>query len=178
MSDARQSTRAAVDAGADRYFPTIMRNVNAQLAEAERQLAMVDYRGAEQQALAAKSEALWVRGMVLALTSSVEIVAQAERITKLELNAHSTLRQALNAALQGDEAVAMVLAEQARREADLALENHDLEQAQILATNLHGQTQHLQSTALREALESAEEAIQQHEGHRAYSLLVPYAPPP
>ncbi|CAK0738007.1 putative Lipoprotein [Gammaproteobacteria bacterium] len=178
MSDARQSVRAAADVEADRYFPTLMKDVVAQLTTAEKRLAVADYRGAEQQALAAKSDAVRVRGMVLTLTSTMELITQAERITQLKPSTRAILQQALNAALQGGEAVAMVLAEQARQEAESALEEHDLERAQTLAANLRSQSEPTQNAELRAALENAEAAIQRREGHQAYGLLAPYAYPP
>jgi hypothetical protein len=175
MSDARQSARAAIDAGADHYLPTIMERIDDQLAEAEERLAVVDYQGAKQQALEAKSEAVRARTMVLKLTSTIETVAQAERIAQLKPDTHAVLQQALDAASRGNDTVAMVLVEKARQEAESALEGYDLERAQLLMAELKRRPEHLRSSALSEALVAAEVAIQLHEGHRAYDLLAPYA---
>lgn len=175
MSDARQSARAALDAGADRYLPSIMERVDARLAEAEQQLEVADYRGAEQQALAAKNEAMRARTLVMTLTATLETVAKAERIPTFNPKISAILRQALDAALRGDEAVAIVLAGQARQEAEAVLANYDLERAQVIATKLR----HLPAgdSIPRETLETAETAIRNHDGPRAYGLLAPYARP-
>ncbi|CAK0740030.1 putative DUF4398 domain-containing protein [Gammaproteobacteria bacterium] len=176
MSDARQSVRAAVEAGAEHYFPTIMERVDALLTKAEKELAVADFRGAEQHALAAKTEAVRARSLVLTLTSTIETVEQAERVTKLDPNTRAVLQQAQDAASQGNEAVTMAFMEQARQEAESALEDYDLERAQTLAANLRSEPKRLRNSALREALEAAEAAVRHHEGHRAYGLLAPYVP--
>jgi len=152
MSDARQSARAALDAGADRYFPTIMERVDAGLAQAEQELELTDYQSAEQKALAAKNDAVRARTLVLALTSTLDVVAQAEHIATLNPNTRTILRQAIEAASRGEEAVAMVLVEQARQEAESVL-----------------------ATELRHPCEAAETAIRNREGPRAYGLLAPYS---
>ena len=177
MSDARQSARAAVDAGADRYFPTLMEKVTAQIADAELQLATVDYQGAARRALAAKAEAVRIRVMTVTLTSAVDLVAEAERIAAPATvqSAQTALHQALDAASRGDDATAMTWVAQAQHAADQVLDSHDLERAQALLVDLESDPVRLASVALREAIEKAKVAIQQHEGHRAYSLLAPYA---
>ncbi len=123
MSDARQSIRAAVDAGASHYFPTLMDRVNVQIAEAERQLAASDYHAAAQQALAAKTEAVRIRVMALALASTIALVAEADPLAASLKDTQVVLRRALEAASRGDDATAMVLATQVQEEASEMIYN-------------------------------------------------------
>jgi hypothetical protein len=175
MSDARQSAQAAIDAGADHYLPGAVERVNALLAAAEQRLAVADYPGAAQQAIAAKTEAVQARALALAFVSATEAVARARRAAVLGPNTMAVLQQAMEAGLRGEEALAAVLVEQAQHEVDQALEEYDLERARRLAKSLRSQP--VRSPALREALGAAEVAIRHHQGHRAYGLLAPYATP-
>jgi hypothetical protein len=176
MSDARQSVRAALDAGADRYLPTIMERVDARLADAEQQLEVADYQSAEQQALAAKNEAMRARTLVMNLTSTLEIVAQAERVPTFNPNTRTIVRQALEAASRGDEVVAVMLIDQARQEAKSVLADYDLERARVLATKLRNLS--TGDSIPGEVLDAAETAISNHDGPRAYGLLAPYTSSP
>jgi len=127
MSDARQLTQAALDAGAGKYFPLLMRQIADQIVNAEQQLAFGDYPEARQQALIVKSEAARARSMTLILIATNEIVTRAERIARpMSPNPRLILEQAQNAAQNGDEAAALVLAAQARHEAERALDDYYL----------------------------------------------------
>ncbi len=175
MSDARQSARAAVDAGAGRYFPTLIEHVNAEIFEAETRLAASDYQGAAEHALAAKTEAVRVRGLALTLVSALEVVAQAEQYSPRSKGARVLAQQALDAAARGDDGNAMRLVTEAQQEAGKVLDKHDLERAEALVIDLESDPIRLSGVALREALEAAKVAIQHREGQRAYSLLAPFA---
>lgn len=126
MSDARQLVQAALDSGAENYFPLLMEQITVQIATAEQQLAAANYPAARQQALIIKNDAARARTMTRILIATLETLSRAEKITRISPHIREIFDQALRGARNGDEAAALVLADQARQEAERALDDYYL----------------------------------------------------
>lgn len=124
MSDARQSIRAATEVGVNRYFPTIMQKITEQLADAEKNLDLANYQDAEQQALIAKNDAIRIRNLVIKLLAIMEIITQyGNKIFDLAAEIKILIQQALDASLNNNEDLTMLLIERAYQQSQLLINN-------------------------------------------------------
>ncbi|MDT8387955.1 MAG: LysM peptidoglycan-binding domain-containing protein [Thiogranum sp.] len=106
-----------------------------------------------------------------AIDSAKAAVAQAAGLDALWRDTESFLKSAEEAAASGDNETALKLANKARSEAEMAVNQHYLEKAKVLyakASAAGGVSAAQQSTMVEAA-----EAIRNGEGRKAYDLLVP-----
>jgi len=106
-----------------------------------------------------------------AIDGAKAAIAQAKSVDWLWRDTETFLSEAEAAAAEGDNATAIKLANKARDEAELALNQYYLEKAKVLfgeASAAQGLNADQQRT-----LEAAGEAIRNAEGRKAYDLLTP-----
>jgi nucleoid-associated protein YgaU len=106
-----------------------------------------------------------------AIDAAKAAIAKAKSLDWIWRDTEDFLKQAEAAAAEGDDATAIALANKARNQAELAVNQYYLEKAKVLydeASSAAGLSADQQST-----LSAAASAIQNSEGRRAYDLLTP-----
>jgi len=114
MSDARQSLRAAQDAGAHKYASTNLRNAELALERAEKKLEDRAFKEARINAVTAKTEAMDAQEIALAIGAAKDAVTNAAKNGHASPEAEALLEQAEQAASQGDKQGALSLANEAK----------------------------------------------------------------
>lgn len=122
MSDARQSVRAAQEAGAGAYATQNLNNAQDYLEQAERELELRYFSRARHDAIVAKSEALKAREVALALKAAETALQEMPQRHPDFQEARALLDDARRAARQGRDKKAVRLANQARRKVQLAVD--------------------------------------------------------
>jgi len=117
MSDARQSLRAAQDAGAQKYASTKLRNAELALERAEQKLEDRAFKEARINAVTAKTEAMDAQEIALAIGAAQDAVTKAVENGHASPQAEALLKQAEQAASQGDKQEALSLANEAKLKA-------------------------------------------------------------
>lgn len=120
MSDARQAVQAAKDAGAPKHAPRYLNESETFLNYAERKLGIGKdgYADARTSAVAAKEAALKGRAVAVAIAAAKSTIAEAVAVGKLSPAAETALREAVNAAKDGNDVRAIELAEKAKSQAE------------------------------------------------------------
>lgn len=106
-----------------------------------------------------------------AIASAKSAIANAESLDALWRDTADMLAEAEKAAAAGDDETAIKLADQARGQAELGINQHYLEKAKVLYAEASA-AQGL-STDQRNTLAAAGEAIRNGEGRKAYDMLSP-----
>lgn len=114
MSNARQTIRAAHEAGAMDYSPESLRSADKSLQNAKQAIDLHKYHEARQEARAATQAAAAARNMALAITSAQSAIENARLKNIPADQAEAVLKQAIAAAAQGDEETTIELALKAR----------------------------------------------------------------
>jgi predicted secreted acid phosphatase len=114
MSDARQSVRAAQEAGAHDYASHNLRVAVQYLQEAERELELRYFSQAKHDAVVAKSEAVKARNVTLAIKEAEAAIAQSDASDPALRQATDLLLEALQAAAEGKDKKAFRLADEAK----------------------------------------------------------------
>jgi hypothetical protein len=114
MSDARQSVRAADDAGARDYASHNLRVAVQYLEEAERELELRYFSQAKHDAVVAKSEAVKARNVTLAIKEAEVEIARSSAPEPALRQATGLLLEAMQAAADGKDKKAIRLAGEAR----------------------------------------------------------------
>jgi hypothetical protein len=114
MSDARQSVRAADEAGARDYASHNLRIAVQYLEEAERELELRYFSQAKHDAVVAKSEAVKARNVTLAIKEAEVEIARSSAPEPALRQATGLLLEAMQAAADGKDKKAIRLAGEAR----------------------------------------------------------------
>jgi hypothetical protein len=114
MSDARQSVRAADEAGARDYASHNLRIAVQYLEEAERELELRYFSQAKHDAVVAKSEAVKARNVTLAIKEAEVEIARSSAPEPALRQATGLLLEAMQAAADGKDKKAVRLAGEAR----------------------------------------------------------------
>jgi len=114
MSNARQTIRAAHEAGAMDYSPDNLRAADKSLQNAKQAIDLRKYQEARREARAATRSAAAARNMALAIASAQSAIENARLKNFPADQAEAVLKQAIAAAAQGDEEKTIELALKAR----------------------------------------------------------------
>jgi len=118
MSDARQAVQTAIQAEAPTYAPLRLYQAQSLLSTARNHLAQGQYRNARHIATQAKSQARLAREIAIRVKEAEQLVNQAIADGTLSEDTQERLKQALAAARQGNDELALRLAQEATRLAD------------------------------------------------------------
>ena len=169
MSDARQAIQAARDAGAEEHAPEVLDNAQSLLAKAERSIADSLYEPARADAVAAKKEAVKARNIALAIGAAQAVLDEAKSLGAEWRESRKLLDKASEAAKAGDEETAVKLANNAKRQAEEAINRHYLENAKILLSEAEKRKSQMSPDQTAD-YNDARAAYRSQEGKRAYDL--------
>ncbi|KAF0191406.1 MAG: lipoprotein [Gammaproteobacteria bacterium] len=120
MSDARQTINAARDAGAESEAPGSLGRAESLLTEAQRQLELMNYKRARNDAVEARLQAQKARTLANIVAETRRGITDAGTENEDIQRADGLLQQSVNLAAQGDMTRALQLAREARRVVRLA----------------------------------------------------------
>lgn len=169
MADARQALQAARDAGATTHAPANFKSAAELLAKAEQAIEDGDFDAARADAVAAKKAAVSSRNIALAIGSAVETLDRARELGYEWRDSRKILDQARAAAEKGDETTAVKLANKAKTQGELAIDQYYLEEAKIMLDQAAAHESRMtadQKSKYRDALAAVKDA----DGRRAYDL--------
>lgn len=120
MSDARQTINAARDAGAENEVPGSLNRAEVLMNEAQRELELMNYKRARNDAVAAKVQAEKARMLAAIVAETRQGIRDIGADNDQTRRANELLQQSSDLAAQGDMTRALQLAREARRIVRLA----------------------------------------------------------
>lgn len=170
MSDARQALQAAEHARAAQLSPGAFSRAKGHLRNAEEALDVRAYREARYEAEQTREQAILARSNAGVIGNAEAAVSEAARLGNPQGDTAVLLDHALEAARQGKQDQALILARQATEQAKRAINDAYLRDAWSRISRLQPVRGRL-NAAQRARLRSAEEAYWKGEGQKASEIL-------
>ncbi|NJO14311.1 MAG: DUF4398 domain-containing protein [Thioploca sp.] len=171
MSDARQAIKAAREVKAISYVPANLTVAEQSLTTAEHYLEAGQFNQARLNAKLATEQAVNAYKMTVALTRAKTMGENLTKIGYATQTVNDLLKQATASAQQQDVDKTITLADEAYHQAELSLNQAQLEQAHLMIEKIQTQQAHLNQHELM-ILKSAQLAYRRYQGRKAYDLTI------
>lgn len=171
MSDARQAIKAAREVKAIAYVPANLTVAEQSLTTAEHYLEASQFNQARLNAKLATEQAVNAYKMTVALTRANTMRQSLTKIGYATQTVNDLLEQAMASAQQQEVDKTITLANEAYHQAELLLNQAQLEQAHLMIEKIQTQSAHLNQNELM-ILESAQLAYRRYQGRKAYDLII------
>ncbi len=171
MSDARQAIKAAREVKAISYVPANLTVAEQSLTTAEHYLEAGQFNQARLNAKLATEQAVNAYKMTVALTRAKTMGENLTKIGYATQTVNDLLKQATASAQQQDVDKTITLADEAYHQAELSLNQAQLEQAHLMIEKIQTQQAHLNQHELM-ILRSAQLAYRRYQGRKAYDLTI------
>ena len=171
MSDARQAIKAAREVKAISYVPANLTVAEQSLTTAEHYLEAGQFNQARLNAKLATEQAVNAYKMTVALTRAKTMGENLTKIGYATKTVNDLLKQATASAQQQEVDKTITLADEAYHQAELSLNQAQLEQAHLMIEKIQAQQAHLNQNELM-ILKSAQLAYRRYQGRKAYDLTI------
>lgn len=171
MSDARQAIKAAREVKAISYVPANLTVAEQSLTTAEHYLEAGQFNQARLNAKLATEQAVNAYKMTVALTRAKTMGENLTKIGYATQTVNDLLKQATASAQQQEVDKTITLADEAYHQAELSLNQAQLEQAHLMIEKIQAQQAHLNQNELM-ILKSAQLAYRRYQGRKAYDLTI------
>lgn len=172
MSDARQAIKAAREVKAIAYVPANLTIAEQSLTTAEHYLEAGQFNQARLNAKLATEQAVNAYKMTVAITRANTMRQSLTTMGYATQTVNDLLEQAMTSAQQQETDKTITLANEAYHQAELSLNQAQLEQAHLMIEKIQAQPEaNLNQNELM-ILKSAQIAYRRYQGRKAYDLII------